>query len=399
MYYNIKIKSNGSEFSLETTHKEVLEREMDLYFAYIFDVSKEFKSKIKKIEITDKNIKSIEEFETPNKIKKALHELSDERIQELAKLKAQEIIKAQQIELEKTQEFDEIIFDEEATNSSYQTPITLKQQIQNNNPPTEIIKFQNTPICIKETETVSENNTSELQLINESQDKNLSDDIMELIQLAQQKIETIEKTPLADIKNNETIELTINKKENEDISSIENQDLISNSTINTPTPNKTFEDNLQELNLYTPEAKEEIINNDANEVSLIDIEVTLTSEENKTPKITTHIQTENTSTKTPLSQIASKMDFGPFLLNYKCEDLADEFIICAYFIKNILKQSNFTMKFINSKLFQATGKIADMSIVDELTTKEYIRIIDTEDGKKYSITMDGENYFATKFQG
>ena len=56
------------------------------------------------------------------------------------------------------------------------------------------------------------------------------------------------------------------------------------------------------------------------------------------------------------------------------------------------------MKYINSKLFQATGEIADLSIIDELITKEYIRIIDSEEGKKYCITMDGESYFAEKFQ-
>ena len=69
MYYNIKIKSNGSEFSLETSHKEVLEREMDLYFACVFNVSEEFKSKIKKVEITNENVKSIDEVEAKEETK------------------------------------------------------------------------------------------------------------------------------------------------------------------------------------------------------------------------------------------------------------------------------------------------------------------------------------------
>ena len=63
MYYNIKIKSNGSEFSLESTNKEVTQREMDMYFALIFDASDDFKSKLKKIEIVDNNVKSINEIE------------------------------------------------------------------------------------------------------------------------------------------------------------------------------------------------------------------------------------------------------------------------------------------------------------------------------------------------
>ena len=56
MYYNIKIKSNGSEFSLESNNKEVTQREMDMYFAHIFDVSENFKSQIKKVEIKGKGL-------------------------------------------------------------------------------------------------------------------------------------------------------------------------------------------------------------------------------------------------------------------------------------------------------------------------------------------------------
>ena len=56
--------------------------------------------------------------------------------------------------------------------------------------------------------------------------------------------------------------------------------------------------------------------------------------------------------------------------------LEDDFLICAYYIKHILHEDSFTMKFINSKLFNATGKFADMSIVIELINKKYImRII------------------------
>ena len=44
-------------------------------------------------------------------------------------------------------------------------------------------------------------------------------------------------------------------------------------------------------------------------------------------------------------------------------------------------------------------KIADMSVIDELTTKEYIRVIESDESKKYSITPDGEGYFVRRFQG
>ena len=54
MYYNIKIKSNGSEFSLETNNKDVTQREIDIYFAVIFGASEDFKSNIRKIKAVNK---------------------------------------------------------------------------------------------------------------------------------------------------------------------------------------------------------------------------------------------------------------------------------------------------------------------------------------------------------
>ena len=65
MQYNIKIKSNDSEFSLNSQDRDIIAREMDLYFSFFFGASKEFESKIKKVEIKDSNVKSIEEIEKP----------------------------------------------------------------------------------------------------------------------------------------------------------------------------------------------------------------------------------------------------------------------------------------------------------------------------------------------
>ena len=99
------------------------------------------------------------------------------------------------------------------------------------------------------------------------------------------------------------------------------------------------------------------------------------------------------------TEFAYQQDFKLFLSDFKPTQTSDTFLICAFYIKNILKQENFTMKFINSKLFQATGTIADMTIVDELTSKEYIRVINSPDFKKYCITKDGEGYFINRLQG
>ncbi|MBR2069644.1 MAG: hypothetical protein IJ877_07795, partial [Candidatus Gastranaerophilales bacterium] len=92
------------------------------------------------------------------------------------------------------------------------------------------------------------------------------------------------------------------------------------------------------------------------------------------------------------------LSFSMFLSGFATDEIHDEFMICAFYIKNILRQHDFTMKYINSKLFQATGKIADTSIVDELIEKEYIKIIMTDDFTKYSIAPKGEEYLINKLQ-
>ena len=76
----------------------------------------------------------------------------------------------------------------------------------------------------------------------------------------------------------------------------------------------------------------------------------------------------------------------------------DYFLICAYYVKYALNQSEFTIKSVNSKLFQTTGTIADMIVVDELLAKEYISIIPCEDHKKYCITSTGEEFLSSRFE-
>ena len=53
---------------------------------------------------------------------------------------------------------------------------------------------------------------------------------------------------------------------------------------------------------------------------------------------------------------------------------------------------------MNSKLFQATGKIADLSILDELVMKEYIKVIDINSPKTYCISAQGEFHYS-RLQG
>ena len=56
-YYNIKIKSDDSEYCLNSSDKDIIQREMDLYFAALFNVSGDFVDKIKKVGKKDIEVK------------------------------------------------------------------------------------------------------------------------------------------------------------------------------------------------------------------------------------------------------------------------------------------------------------------------------------------------------
>ncbi|MBR6297823.1 MAG: hypothetical protein IKR34_01115, partial [Candidatus Gastranaerophilales bacterium] len=83
---------------------------------------------------------------------------------------------------------------------------------------------------------------------------------------------------------------------------------------------------------------------------------------------------------------------------YNAKGIIDEFLICAYYIKHISGQHSFNMKYINSKIFQATGNIADSSVINGLITGNFIKVIEVDGQKKYSISSTGEEYFMTHYQ-
>ena len=177
MYYNIKIKSNGSEFSLESNNKEITQREMDMYFACIFDVSEEFKSKIKKVEVTNQNVKSIQEIE---KIEQKT-EIKNENTTKEQEDKKSYFVKPQEV-------FE---FKNESITEPKEEPsqiIEIKNEKQEEQKPSSEIKFQNETKIINIKDDIS---LKDLQNINSEQPSAL-DDISQLISLAQEKIDSLE---------------------------------------------------------------------------------------------------------------------------------------------------------------------------------------------------------------
>lgn len=546
MYYNIKIKSNGSEFSLESNNKEITQREMDMYFACIFDVSDEFKSNIKKIEIKNSNLKSIEEIENftngniLNNIqssKKQIEEFTEQKnIQPQQQRPAapmpieqrvikpapvaqksaepapvapmsieQRVIEQRQIEPMPVEQrqieplLNKNILQEEKLINEYQPKGTQQPQTPINNQ----IKFEelsNANLNIPKESLTSFDKPSEIKFENVSQtqfnkeqnsnynDLSIKDFDLKLEEMSFDEDINIEKKENNNFINQEqqSIEINLQKplklieqpnfeplvKETEQAPAFQQeekelnfdnsfddikqsplqsekpqfseidelislaQDKINSFDINDNLNFKNFDDQPNQnsdtiefdLKSDISYQKREVPTNDIklqqgqfSEEKLNDIFVNKdTNEQNSQPSTMdtivlqqnrqqtvnnqnqahfNEIQTNSNQQIQEMPQGAYQQDFKLYLSEFNYENTAEIFLICAFYIKNILKQENFTMKFINSKLFQATGRIADMRVLDDLITKEYIRVIDSFEFKKYSITQDGEGYFTRRFQG
>ena len=441
MYYNIKIKSNGSEFSLESNSKEITQREMDLYFAGIFSASEEFKSKIKKIEITNKNVKSINILEkqntqtdfsnnviltsketstpianepltnineiarenTPNTTPTAIEEFfaskttSQDEIQPTPTLPYETdsdihnlLSKSSEINITTTNNTSEnsYIIEEEPTIEQIQTFINTPEQDEVLTQNLVSISTSKTPEENKETSKIKTKEES----LQENNIENLSqmapipqNEIDELISIAQKKLDLVD--------TNSKIESILfpNEKSNN----------LERLTQNTKKGIKMAAASHEEQKIAFENNNQAKLNDIFNSVPTSEVPATLAPETlivqeivEAPTTIATDIQEDMlTIDATEFSKSKLTTDFNQFLSDYKTRDLSNQFVICAYFIKHALRQPNFTIKFINSKLFPATGKIADMAIVDDLIKKEYIKMIETSNSKVYCITQNGEMYF------
>ena len=452
MYYNIKIKSQKSEFILESNDKNVTQREMDIYFAYIFNASEEFKSKIKKVEINNTNLKSIDEIE----------KLANERNNEMQYSKFQDEKHTAEIipkEIEQTQENTqpEVLLEQNENNikcknytiDEKQEPIEQTNQTQGN----IASEYKNYNIEIKndtnnnliETETRQERTNIE---------QTKKGNIEEIIELAQNKIdsadlstksildsingdeisqeddniikfnikEEIKSQPIK-IKNTEEKEIYHNNNQNNinnifsSFENIQNEENSNRQEITITALNEALEKNesiqktneikiisqnpisFDNQNTIQKENNTEILENKV-ELPLDEIEIDIL-EENKLPENkqeTDTILQNNKNVETNNETKGPVLDFTLFLSGFGANEMLDEFLICAYYIKNILHEENFSMKFINSKIFPATGKIADMSVAQTLIREGYISTINIDGIIKYTITKQGEEYFISKFQ-
>ncbi len=88
-----------------------------------------------------------------------------------------------------------------------------------------------------------------------------------------------------------------------------------------------------------------------------------------------------------------------FINSNKSTDIFSEFVICAYYFKRILNITTYSVKTLNSKFYPATGKLIDLSIVDEARMRGFIDTVEENGSLKYTLSADGESYFINQLRG
>ena len=76
--------------------------------------------------------------------------------------------------------------------------------------------------------------------------------------------------------------------------------------------------------------------------------------------------------------------------------LFDDFIITAFFLKNVLNQESFTIKSLNLNLYSAANKLVDFEILNEALRGGYVKTVEAQgpdEPAKYTITPSGEGYY------
>ncbi len=402
MYYNLKINTKDSEFGLESTDKAIIQREMDIYFALLFNASKDFIAKIQKTTV----VKPAVTDEAPK-----VNEQNRQNIVEMQKPDFDNVQNTQAIP--EIQNFNPADFQNTQNNTSE----INQPQPENNNLFMPEINVSNTPEENAHIEHQTENN-SEAQINNiffaqnEPPKENIEQKQIDIVPMDEDKefekeAEILFNELKTQIKNEEDNQKTeveqIIQNENNVIqdeipqpqqSNIPYQEIINNYKDRMVDILQPSDNNYQDI---VNEYKERGIDTN-NYSNMIEKQVEESKREYMEAQQTSGKQTQSNEINTADIQdidMSQNINFNAYLGGFLTDKIEDEFLVCASYIKNVLKQSDFTMKYINSKLFQATGKIADTSVVDELIKKEYINNVASDDFAKYTITEKGDQYLIT----
>lgn len=349
MYYNITIRTLDSEFSLKSQNRSIIEREMDAYFAYFFDASEEFISKIKKVEINKENLVSIDEIDKPD--------INEQRIDK--------------------QTANELSTNEQATDAQSANEQSVNESNTNE---TNVNESSVNEPNANEPNT-NEPNVNE-QIVNEPGNNN--------------KPSTNESGFNEQLTESTAIELCDDKSsvEEQEIEYYESSQDFDSSYDDLNEPSKEAE--LISRAAQFKEDKHESKADADNEVkeALVFKNEPLYEKTGPALKFADYVFTNE-----PAPQPPQKVDFNLFLKGFIISDISNQFIACVFYIKNILNQQGASLKVINGYLIKAAGNIADMSVVSDLINKNFISYRELDGAKKYYITTVGEEYFSKKYQG
>ena len=233
----------------------------------------------------------------------------------------------------------------------------------------------------------------------------------DIIEFSNERIESVKKEnenkeQIIDLTKNENKENATHKNLIDEYSSKQDEN-IEYDTIDVTDSMVHYEslNNLSEEKPFETFERKETEEGD-NIISLDNVNQTATNTEEKNIQVQNTEQTttenkeilqEQTVNNVPeqvQQNTNTPLDFKTYLADFIPEDIVDKFLICAYYIKNNLHQESFTIKSLNSKLFPATGELANMDVVNELLKKDYIIHLKSDTPKKiYTISPEGEKYF------
>lgn len=452
MYYKFKINYNESELSLSCLDKDMIEREMDLYFAFFADASEEFISKIKKIKKIPPKIRSIDKIVdsavseklplSNEKIEFALKtDILQQQLNEVQEYLQESKIEKQSIPLDEKIAFPTII----ETENEVENEISTNTQIDNIQETDEDItkkfgfdklepdfspQYSEIQNMIKLAQNKIEAQDLKQQIISEDTSDNLlkhfANDIEEIEDYqndenSENKFEINNEVVVNEQKDNEEFLNNIFSKNNLEENEITHEIKTKSETLEAEeeavvNAKMNINEFLQMGNKFQNSIDENFEVQQPSETELQEFANNLDSALNDSIKAIGENNEEKPETSKQINLIENidedlkedktkqfevkEDDFGKFLSIFNPITLRDDFLLCAYFIKDILMKPSFTMKSINAKLYKATGSIAGISLLEELMDENLIIQLqnDFEERKEYTISNLGERYIQDNFQ-
>lgn len=452
VYYKFKINYNESELSLSCLDKDMIEREMDLYFAFFADASEEFISKIKKIKKIPPKIRSIDKIVdsavseklplSNEKIEFALKtDILQQQLNEVQEYLQESKIEKQSIPLDEKIAFPTII----ETENEVENEISTNTQIDNIQETDEDItkkfgfdklepdfspQYSEIQNMIKLAQNKIEAQDLKQQIISEDTSDNLlkhfANDIEEIEDYqndenSENKFEINNEVVVNEQKDNEEFLNNIFSKNNLEENEITHEIKTKSETLEAEeeavvNAKMNINEFLQMGNKFQNSIDENFEVQQPSETELQEFANNLDSALNDSIKAIGENNEEKPETSKQINLIENidedlkedktkqfevkEDDFGKFLSIFNPITLRDDFLLCAYFIKDILMKPSFTMKSINAKLYKATGSIAGISLLEELMDENLIIQLqnDFEERKEYTISNLGERYIQDNFQ-